>query len=159
MGQADAKAVRLRPVHPDDLPRLCDLQLDPDSNRIAVSIPRSAEDFQTHWAKVLVDPAYTVRAILADEVLVGTITRFPRDGQDHIGYWIDRAYWGKGIASRALEMMLRVVTTRPLYATVAMSNGASLRLLQKCGFLVERVYLSPTSERFMECEKAVLTLG
>ena len=48
--------------------------------------------------------------------------------------------------------------TRPLVATVATSNGASLRVLQKCGFVVERVRLSPASDRYPECEEAVLVL-
>ena len=81
------------------------------------------------------------------------------DGQDHVGYWIDRAYWGMGITSRALHMLLREVTKRPLVATVATSNGASLRVLQKCGFVVEQVRLSPASDRYPECEEAVLVLN
>jgi RimJ/RimL family protein N-acetyltransferase len=150
--------VRLRPVQFGDLPRMCDLQLDPDSNRMAVTIPRTAEAFHSHWTKVLDDPVYTARAILLDEALIGTVTRFPKDGQNHIGYWIERAHWGTGIASRALDLMLREVTERPLFATAATTNGASLRVLQKCGFVVERLYLSPACERFAACEKAVLVL-
>jgi RimJ/RimL family protein N-acetyltransferase len=150
--------IRLRPVEPGDLPRMCDMQLDPESNRMAVTIPRTAEAFHSHWAKVLDDPAYAARAILLDEALVGTVTRFPKDGQNHIGYWIERAHWGTGIASRALGLMLREITERPLFATAARTNGASLRVLQKCGFVVEQVYLSPACERFAECEKAVLVL-
>jgi RimJ/RimL family protein N-acetyltransferase len=152
------ESVRLRPVEAGDLPRLYDLQLDPESNRMAVTIPRTAEAFDTHWAKVLVDPGVTARAILVGETLVGTISCFPRDGQDHVGYWIDRAHWGMGIASRALELLLREVTKRPLFATAATSNGASLRVLQKCGFVVERVHLTPATERHPECEEAVLVL-
>ena len=45
--------VRLRPVHPGDLARMFDLQLDPDSNRMAFTIPRTAEAFDSHWAKAL----------------------------------------------------------------------------------------------------------
>lgn len=51
-----AEGIRLRPVEPGDLPRMCDLQLDPESNRMAVTIPRTAEAFAAHWAKVLDDP-------------------------------------------------------------------------------------------------------
>ena len=76
----------------------------------------------------------------------------------HVGYWIDRAYWGMGIASRALHLLLREVAKRPLVAAAATSNGASLRVLQKCGFVVERVRLSPASDRFPECEEAILVL-
>src|SRR5258708_4199696 len=105
-----------------------DLQLDPESNRMAVTIPRTAEAFDAHWAKVLDDPGNTTRAILLDGAFVGYVSRFPMDGQDHVGYWIDRTYWGLGIASRALHLLLGEVATRPLVATVATSNGASLRV-------------------------------
>ncbi|HVK18345.1 MAG TPA: GNAT family N-acetyltransferase [Fimbriiglobus sp.] len=149
--------VRLRPVEPGDLPRMYDFQLDPDSNRMAVTIPRTREAFDSHWAKSLGDPANIVRAILLDEAFVGYVCCFPMDGQDHVGYWIDRAYWGKGIASRALHL-LREVTARPLVATAATSNGGSLRVLQKCGFVVERVRLSPATDRYPECEEAVHVL-
>src|SRR5581483_4101120 len=83
--------VRLRPVEPGDLPRMYDLQLDPDSNRMAVTIPRTREAFDSHWAKALADPSSTTRAILVGEAFVGYVSCFPLDGEDHVGYWIDRA--------------------------------------------------------------------
>jgi RimJ/RimL family protein N-acetyltransferase len=150
--------IRLRPVEPADLPRMYDLQLDPDSNRMAFTIPRTREAFDSHWAKTLDDQNNTTRAILVGEALVGSISSFPMDGADHVGYWIDRAYWGKGIASRALHLLLLEVVKRPLVAIVATSNVASLRVLQKCGFVVEQVRLSPASDRYPECEEAVLVL-
>lgn len=150
--------VRLRPVEADDLPRMFDLQLDPDSNRVAVTIPRSREAFDAHWGKALGDPANTTRAILFDGEMVGYISCFPMDGEDHVGYWIDRAHWGMGIASRALHLLLGEVTKRPLVATAATSNGASVRVLQKCGFVVEQVRHSPATDRYPECEEAVLVL-
>ena len=95
------ESVLLRPVQPGDLPRMYDLQLDPESNRMAVTIPRTREAFDSHWAKLLDDPGITSRAVLVGETLVGYISCFPMDDQDHVGYWIDRAYWGLGIASDA----------------------------------------------------------
>jgi RimJ/RimL family protein N-acetyltransferase len=153
-----AESVRLRPVQPGDLPWLYDLQLDPESNRMAAVIPRTREAFDAHWAKVLDDPGAINMVVLVGETLAGSIACFPSDGADHVGYWIDRAYWGKGIASRALQLLLSEVAKRPLFATVATSNGASLRVLQKCGFVVERVWLAPASDRYPECEEAVLVL-
>ena len=152
------ESVRLRPVEAGDLPRMYDLQLDPESNRMAVTIPRTREAFDAHWSKALDDPGNTTRAILLDGAFVGYVSCFPMDGQDHVGYWIDRAYWGLGFASRALQLLLGEVATRPLVATAATSNGASLRVLQKCGFVVERVRLSPARDRYPECEEAVLVL-
>ncbi|MBX9581478.1 MAG: GNAT family N-acetyltransferase [Gemmataceae bacterium] len=158
-GQPEAgEGVRPRAVEAGDLPRMYEMQLDLEANRMAVTIPRSREAFDSHWAKVLGDAANTTRAVLLDGQVIGNISCFPADGQDHVGYWIDRAYWGRGIASRALELLLREVGKRPLVATAATGNGASLRVLQKCGFVIERVRHSPATERYPACEEAVLVL-
>lgn len=153
-----ADNIRLRPVEAADLPRVFEMQLDPESNRMAATIARTREKFDVHWAKVLPDPAVTARVILVGDELVGLVSCFQRTGEDHVGYWIDRAWWGRGIASRALELLLTEVTRRPLIATAATSNAASLRVLQKCGFVVERVRLAPADERHPECEEATLVL-
>ena len=150
--------VRLRPVEPDDLTRLFALQLDPESNRTAVTTPRSRDAFDAHWAKALNDPGNAAWAVLLDGAVVGSISSFPMDGRDPVGYRIDRAWWSLGVASRALHLLLGEVTKRPLVATAATSNGASLRVLQKCGFVVEQVRLSPATARYPECEEAVLVL-
>jgi RimJ/RimL family protein N-acetyltransferase len=150
--------VRLRQVEPGDLPRMYEMHLDPDSNRMAATIPRTREAFDSHWEKLLGDPRRTVRAVLVGEAMVGYVCCFPVDDQEHVGYWIDRAFWGRGIASRALHLLLREVVGRPLYATVATSNGASLRVLRKCGFVVEVVRHSPATDQYAECEEAVLVL-
>jgi RimJ/RimL family protein N-acetyltransferase len=157
-GRATADRVRLRPVETGDLPRMFDLQLDPESNRMAVTIPRTREAFEAHWAKTLAGPKNITSAVLFDGTFVGTISCFPMDGEDHVGYWIDRAFWGMGIASRALHLLLGEITNRPLVATAATSNGASVRVLRKCGFVVGEVRLSPATDRYPECEEAVLVL-
>ena len=157
-GPARSDLIRLRNVEPGDLPRMYELQLDPDSNRMAVTIPRTKVAFDSHWAKALDDPTITARAILVGNEMVGYLSCFPADDEDHVGYWIDRAYWGMGIASRALHLLLEEVARRPLVATAATSNGASLRVLQKCGFVVEQVRRDPATDRYPECEVAVHVL-
>ncbi|QEL16414.1 GNAT family N-acetyltransferase [Limnoglobus roseus] len=157
-GVSTGDRVRLRPVVAGDLPRMFALQLDPDSNRMAVTIPRTREAFDSLWAKSLIDPNAPARAILFDGAFAGHVSCFSVEGQDHVGYWIDPAFWGKGIASRALHLLLREVTKRPLTATAATSNGASLRVLQRCGFVVEQVRQSPATDRYPACEIAVLVL-
>jgi RimJ/RimL family protein N-acetyltransferase len=96
--------------------------------------------------------------ILLGEEVVGVVSCFPRDGRDHVGYWIDPAFRGRGVARRALQLFLTDVTKRPLVATAATGNGASVRVLQKCGFAVEDVRMSPSTDRHSECEEAILVL-
>ncbi|HEX9687861.1 MAG TPA: GNAT family N-acetyltransferase, partial [Thermoanaerobaculia bacterium] len=57
-------------------------------------------------------------------------------GERLVGYWIGKEYWGRGVATRALSKFLGHVKTRPLYARVAKHNVASIRVLEKSGFIV-----------------------
>jgi RimJ/RimL family protein N-acetyltransferase len=158
MSSATNDSIRIRNVGPDDLPLMFRMQSDTESNRMAVTIPRSPEVFESHWADALGDPSVTAKVILLDGVLAGYVSHFQCDGQANVGYWISREHWGRGIATRALQLLLLEVTTRPLHAHVATGNGASLRVLQKCGFVVEQVRMSPASDRYPACEEAVLVL-
>jgi RimJ/RimL family protein N-acetyltransferase len=148
--------VRLRLADADDLPWIFRMQSDPESNRLAVTNPRTAEAFDAHWAAVLVDPNITARVILLGDATVGLISVFQRDARDYVGYWIEREHWGRGIASEALRLLLVEVTRRPLAARVATSNPASLRILTKCGFEVVSVHAAPATDRFPACEEALL---
>ncbi|MGI0149175.1 MAG: GNAT family N-acetyltransferase, partial [Thermoplasmata archaeon] len=69
-----------------------------------------------------------------------------------------REYWGRGFATRALSLFLREVTMRPLYASAAKDNVASLRVLQKCGFTVSRVEKGFANARGEEIEEVMLEL-
>ncbi|NOX59424.1 MAG: GNAT family N-acetyltransferase, partial [Planctomycetes bacterium] len=53
-------------------------------------------------------------------------------------YGLVQAYWGPGIASRALGLLLAEVPRRPLHATAAATNTASIRVLMKHGFVSTR---------------------
>jgi RimJ/RimL family protein N-acetyltransferase len=106
--------VRLRDLEQGDLPQMYEFQLDPDANRLAGTIPRGADAFMAHWEKILADPNTTVKAICVADVLAGYISCFKLDGFDTVAYWVSKAFWGKGIASRALELLLREVPVRPV---------------------------------------------
>jgi len=71
-------------------------------------------------------------------------------------FWIDRAAWGRGIASRALELLLDLVPARPLYARAASDNAGSLRVLQKSGFKVVGTENSFAPGRNSNIEETIL---
>jgi hypothetical protein len=45
-----------------------------------------------------------MRAVICDGHLTGSIASFPAEGRTEVTYWIDRAAWGRGIATRALAL-------------------------------------------------------
>jgi RimJ/RimL family protein N-acetyltransferase len=155
----DGAGIRLRAIERDDLLTLYEYQLDPEANRLALTYPRSADAFDAHWKSALGDPSLVVRAIVVGDVLAGCISCFKVDGHDSVGYWIGKQFWGQGVATRALELLLVEVSVRPLHARVAVTNGASIRVLQKCGFQIVGHQHSPGDDRYLECEEVILELA
>ena len=152
-------SVRIRGIEPHDLPTLFEFQLDPEANRLAATHPRNSDAFDAHWEVILKDPSVTVKAILVGDVLAGSITCFKSDGHDSIGYWVGKEFWGQGVATQALVLLLDQVPVRPLHARVAVNNAASIRVLKKCGFEIVGYQHSQADDRYQECEEAILELA
>ena len=131
--------VRLRNVEPNDLPIFYEHQLDADATRMASFPSRDRASFDTHWEKnILGNPDAIAQTILFDDEVAGNIGSWSQDGIRLVGYWIGKEYWGKGVATRALTAFLKQVTGRPLFAHVAKHNVGSIRVLEKCGFTLDR---------------------
>ena len=131
--------IQLRDIEPTDLPIFYEHQLDADATRMAAFPSRDRAAFDAHWANnVLGNPAAVNQTILVNGQVAGNIGSWPQDGVRLVGYWLGKEHWGKGVATRALAAFLHLVTERPLYAHVAKHNAGSIRVLEKCGFCVER---------------------
>jgi RimJ/RimL family protein N-acetyltransferase len=129
--------VTLRDVTETDLPVFFEFQRDSVANEMAAFPARDRETFMEHWTtNVLGDDTAGKRTILLDGEIVGNILNWPDGGDTLVGYWIGREHWGKGIATRALTLLLTEVDTRPLHAHVARHNAGSIRVLEKCGFRI-----------------------
>lgn len=131
--------VQLRDVEPGDLPIFFEHQLDADATRMAAFPSRDRAAFDAHWAtNILGNPAAITRTIVVDGQVAGNIGSWPQDGARLVGYWIGKEHWGRGIATRTLAAFLHVVIARPLHAHVAKHNVGSIRVLEKCGFVLQR---------------------
>lgn len=66
-----------------------------------------------------------------------------KDDECEVGYWIGRPYWGQGICTEALRLVVeycfRVKGFKVLWADYFPSNPASVRVQEKCGFLATGV--------------------
>jgi RimJ/RimL family protein N-acetyltransferase len=78
-----------------------------------------------------------------------------------VTYWIAREHWGKGIATKALGMFLRDarMQRRPLNASAARDNIASLRVLEQCGFVLIGYEKAFANARGKEIEEAMFVLA
>ena len=127
-------AVSLRRVEDEDIEVFFEHQADPQAVEMAAFPARDREQVAAHWAKLRGDETLWTRTIVAGGVVAGNIGSWPDSGQQLLGYWIGREFWGRGIASEALTLMMDDLSVRPLYAHVVAHNVGSIRVLEKCGF-------------------------
>jgi RimJ/RimL family protein N-acetyltransferase len=132
-----ASNVSLRRVEGDDLPLFFEHQRDPIAVAMVAFNSRDRAAFDQHWAKILADDTSLKRTVVVDQQVAGNIVSWTSEGTREVGYWLDRAFWGRGVATEALSSFLSVEKTRPLCAGVAKHNAASIRVLQKCGFTID----------------------
>ena len=135
----ETPTVRLRSVGDRDLEVFFDHQADPQAVEMAAFPARDKEQFAAHWAKVRADDANVLRTIVADGLVAGNIGSWQQDGQQLLGYWVGREWWGRGVATQAVALLVDELAIRPLYAHVARHNVGSIRVLEKCGFRRDRV--------------------
>jgi RimJ/RimL family protein N-acetyltransferase len=153
--------IALRPVEDGDLDELFDQMRDPEAVWMAAFTAEDPDDrsaFDAHMARVRNSPDITMRAVTSDGRLVGSIASFVSGDQTEVTYWISRPAWGRGIASQALALLLRLVPARPLHARAASDNTASLRVLQKAGFNVIGTENSYATGRQGVIEETILRL-
>jgi RimJ/RimL family protein N-acetyltransferase len=130
--------LKLRRTERSDLELLFQFQLDKEAIYLAAFTPKDPMDKEAYFekfTKLLNDPTIHMRTILVGETIVGSIAKFEMEGDAEITYWIDRKFWGKGIATAALKYFLTIENTRPIFGRVAFDNSGSQRVLEKCGFV------------------------
>ncbi len=153
--------VTLRDIQERDLPIFFEHQKDNIANHMAAFTSKDPTDwnlFSEHWSRILADEAIIKRCILLGNHAVGHISSFEMFGEREVSYWIDRAHWGKGIATDALKQFLLLETLRPLYARAAKDNTGSRRVLEKCGFVITDEGSGFANARDMEIEEFIFTL-
>jgi RimJ/RimL family protein N-acetyltransferase len=160
--------VQLRDVEPQDLPLFFEHQRDPVAVEMVMFNSRDRAEFDQHWAKLLADETNLKKTIVvsgllanafgavsaenvastvsAENQISGYIGSWTSEGKREVGYWLDRAFWGHGVATAALAAFLRLEQTRPLHAGVAKHNLASIRVLQKCGFKLSPSVEDPSND-------------
>ena len=75
---------------------------------------------------------------LRDKTVIGACGLVPQDPAPELGYWLGVPYWGKGYATEALHAVIDYAfgdfEHDALQAGARVTNPASRRVLEKCGF-------------------------
>jgi RimJ/RimL family protein N-acetyltransferase len=154
-------AVRLRSVTDDDLDILFQLESDVEGADMIAFLPREPGDraaFDAHWTRIRTDPDTVTRVIEADGAFAGYAVSFLTNGERQVGYWIARELWGRGIGTATLAALVAELPERPLWGSTAGDNLGSQRVLEKAGFVFDRVERSTAPRRRTQIEERVFRL-
>lgn len=153
--------IGLRAVRDDDLDEIFDQMRDPVAVRMAAFTAEDPDDrsaFDAHILRLRTSSEVLLLAVTVDGVLAGTVGSFPVGADTEITYWLGRAWWGQGIATRAIELLLTLVPERPVMARAASDNAGSLAVLRKVGFRPVGTEFAYATARGREIEETVLRL-
>ena len=132
------KNITLIVTEKEDLNAFFQFQIDKEAIYLAAFTPKDPNDKTAYiekYTKFLTDPTINMRTIKLDDEIVGSISKFVLENDAEITYWIDRKFWGQGIATNALQKFLTTERIRPIFGRVAFDNFGSQKVLEKCGFI------------------------
>lgn len=141
--------LKLRPWQNEDLVDLVRLADNPkiaSQSRDTFRQPYTEEAGKA-WLQIATQPDATVFVIEYNGQFAGGIGYHP--GKDiercnaEIGYWLGEPFWGKGLATQAVKLLVEKVKatgqfTR-LFAMPFAANQGSRRVLEKAGFTLDAV--------------------
>ncbi len=138
----------LRPWRESDAEALFKYASDPDvgpragwpphkSVEESLQIIKSVFNTPTMWAVELKETAEAIGCVGYLPASVSNL-QIP-DDQCEVGYWIGKPYWGRGICTEALRLVIdycfNVKHYTVLWGDFFPSNPASGRVMTKCGFI------------------------
>lgn len=141
----ETRRLALRAPGAHDIPAIARLGGDPDIARMTCRMPspfgmKDAETFVMNVAAQDPRRANTFVIEHEDHGPVGVLGLFHHtDRAPELGYWIGKPFWGRGLATEAVEGALawarRRWSKKALVAGHFADNPASGRVLEKAGFL------------------------
>jgi ribosomal-protein-alanine N-acetyltransferase len=130
--------LKLRQTTVADLEILFQFQTDKEAGYLAAFMPKDPTDkpaYLSKYTKLLGDPTVNNHTIIVNDIIAGHVAKFIMQGDTEITYWIDKTFWGQGIATKALQKFLSIEPSRPIFGRVAFDNFGSQKVLEKCGFI------------------------
>ncbi|MEA2002255.1 MAG: GNAT family N-acetyltransferase [Actinomycetota bacterium] len=154
--------LHLHEVSAEDIPIFFEHLQDPVATHMAAFTPEDPSDLEAHmahWQKLLSDDTIIKRSILLNDELVGHIASWVQEEEREITYWIGTDHWGHGVATKALEVFLTIMRSRPVYARTAADNDGSVHVLMNCGFALHDAIRGFANARGEEIDELVYKLG
>jgi RimJ/RimL family protein N-acetyltransferase len=140
--------ISLRPIALSDVDDLMVWVTDDQVSKFCLWEAYTSKDQVVNYIKNHAMPHPWLRVICIENRAVGSISVTPFSGSDRcrgeLGYVVAQKYWGKGIATRAVNMVASTIFKewphlKRLQAVVHVENKGSQRVLEKAGFQREGV--------------------
>jgi len=148
--------LRFRQHEPGDLDAYCAMEADPDVRRYVGGSPRSRGQAEERFRRELAvapDDWLTLLATVDKEsgLYIGRCGVYPHfgrggapiPGEGTLALYLDRAHWGRGLATEAGHALLRfgfdTLGLTRIVATVQVGNDASDRVMSKLGLRMVRI--------------------
>jgi RimJ/RimL family protein N-acetyltransferase len=107
-------------------------------NTARIPYPYSGEDAEQFIAAVNRQDGEVAFLITLDDALIGGCGVAQSGSGPELGYWVGVPFWGQGFATEAaravIDYAFGVLGHEELEAGARVSNPASRRVLEKCGF-------------------------
>lgn len=140
--------VTLRPWHTDDLKDLVEMANNKEIAKYMADVfphPYGEDNGKAFIEMANSKTPQSIFAIVVDGKPVGSIGLHPQADilrkNSEIGYWIGEPYWGKGIATQAIEQIVKygfaTMDVERIFARIFHSNIPSQKVIEKAGFIVE----------------------
>jgi RimJ/RimL family protein N-acetyltransferase len=132
--------MKLRKFTVQDANRVASLVGDESVSKWTSNIPFPyKEQDAIDWiSDTAINPDRHPFAVEIDNEIVACVSFWPyRENAIEVGYWVGKSYWGQGLCTEALTMLMSqdfFPKERDVIARVMEGNIGSERVLQKCGF-------------------------
>ena len=143
----ETNRILLRPWREDDAEALFKYASDPDvgpragwpphkSVEESLEIIRTVFNTNTMWAVELKETSEPIGCV---GYLPASVSNLKiKDDEAEVGYWIAKPYWGKGICTEAMRLVVdycfNVKNFTTLWGDYFPENPASGKVMEKCGF-------------------------
>jgi RimJ/RimL family protein N-acetyltransferase len=136
-------------------------QADKEATYMAAFTSKDTGDREAYiskWKRLLQDPAVHMQTIMFGDEVAGTVVKFEREGKAEITYALGKEFWGRGITTKALQAFVLLEHTRPIFGSAAYDNIASMRVMEKSGFVRIGTDRGFANARGMEIEEVIFRL-
>jgi ribosomal-protein-alanine N-acetyltransferase len=147
--ELESPRLRLRPLESTDAERITEFMGDRAVTRFLLyfTYPINPEQVRVWLQNVLsLQPEYCAYWAIVDrekDLLIGvtSLTLDSHNRKGEIGYWLDKAFWGKGLMTEAIWRVIHYgfddLRLHRLDLTHMVENIASRRVAEKLGFQLE----------------------